>query len=283
MESVPMWNSLPTEICEQIFNGLDVQTLKNVSLVCKQWSNGSEILISKRTVLHCHKLDGSIDFTRIRSRNLLINLDGFENRLKYFAEILRCSNVSSVIMGNYPFSDDGIRHLHILMNILSKKPFIKGIHCTASKKHQEFVNPHKSISFPNETFSSVESLALSHPGLVFNRYLSLFTNVKVLRIYQSKSQKDYEAIISLIKLNQKTLVDIELECCVNLSFKVIISIMNLEKLRKLSLKHCSGAYIIVSKLLDKYSNSNLLEYFDIENYQYEGLNHYGSVHHHIIK
>ncbi|KAL5285551.1 hypothetical protein ACFFRR_007327 [Megaselia abdita] len=283
MESGPKWNSLPTEICEKIFESLDVASLKNVSLVCSQWSYGSEILISKRTVLECHKVDEFVDFTRIRSRNLLMDCDGNHMNLKQFIKILRSSNVSSVIIQNYPFYEDGIRQVHILMNILRKKLHVKQIHWTATKRSPEVIKVLKNIDFNQDSFSMVQNLALSHPGDVFNPYLQFFTNIKALKIQHSKAQKDYEAIIHLIKLNQKTLESIELENCVSFSFKVIISIMNLEGLRKFSLKHCSGAYIIVSKLLDKYGNSNILEYFDIENYQYEGINHYGSVHHHIIK
>lgn len=241
------------------------------------------MLLTKQTALHCHKMDGLMDFMRIRSRNLFMDFDRCSYNLRYFLNILRLSEVRSVVIRNYPFHEDGIFQLHSSMKILGKKVYLKKLHCTASKSAPEVINFKKGIEISSESFSNVESLAVSHLGEVFSPYLQLFTKIKALRIRDSKTQRDYEAIIHLIKLNQRTLVDIELETCANLSFKVIISIMNLEVIRKLSLKHCNGAYMIVSKLLDKYGNSNLLEYFDIENYQYEGFNHYGSVHHHIIK
>lgn len=280
MESGPKWNSLPIEVCEEIFKNLDVESLKNVSLVCKQWCDGSEIVISKRTVLQCHNIIDSINLGHIRSRNLLMNCNGFDDNIESFLNILDNSNVTSVIIQNYPFHGDGIQKLPSLMNILRKKYNLKDLQCTASKRSPE---PSNLSTNSGSTFPAVERLVLSHPGEIFNAYFPCFTNLKVLNIQQSRTQKDYDAFIHLIKNNHKTLTEIVIENCVNLSFKVIISIMNLEGLKRFSLKHCSGAYINVSKLLDKYGNSDLLEYFDIENYQYEGLNHYGSVHHHIIK
>lgn len=283
METTSKWNILPTELCEKIFENVSLETLKNVSLVCKQWSNGSENLISKRMVLHCHKADNSMKFQRIRSKNLYLDCDGHNHNLKMFLKILSLSNVRSLKIVNFPFYDKSAVQVHKIMDVLKRKNYLNTLQFTSSKRSPEPICIPKTNDFSVESFATISNVALSHPGEMFNSYLPYFTNIKVLKISQSKTQKDYETLIHLIKLNQKSLTEIELENCVDLSFKVIISIMNLENLQKFSLKHCSGAYIIVSKLLNKYGNSNLLNYFDIENYQYEGLNHYGSVHHHIIK